>query len=61
MHGGDLFEAIARVGYGARGLVYLIVAAIAVLAGFGSSGEVAGTEGAAAPTRTARRRTGRRG
>src|SRR5690348_9311786 len=46
MHGGDLLEAIARIGYGARGAVYLIVGGLAVLGGLGSGGGATGSKGA---------------
>ena len=39
-------ELMARVGYTARGVVYMIVGGFAVLAAFGSGGETTGTRGA---------------
>ena len=39
-------ELMARIGYTARGVVYMIVGGLAVLAAFGSGGETTGTKGA---------------
>lgn len=38
-------EKLARLGYAARGVVYLVLGGLASAAAFGSGGEVAGTEG----------------
>lgn len=43
---GDLLETMARLGYGARGLVYVMVGWLAALAAFGSGGQVTGSKGA---------------
>jgi len=39
-------ELLARFGYGARGLVYLMVGFLAILAALGGSGQVTGSKGA---------------
>lgn len=44
----DLLEAAARVGYGARGFVYLSVGAIALLSALDRVGDAVGSRGAAA-------------
>lgn len=41
----ELSEKLARLGYGARGAVYLVLGGLASAAAFGAGGEVASTEG----------------
>jgi hypothetical protein len=48
MAGGNPLEAMARVGYGARGLVYCLVGGLAVLAAMGSGGQAGGGRSALA-------------
>ncbi len=43
---GKLLELMARSGYGARGIVYCIVAGLALLAAFGAGGRIRGSTGA---------------
>ncbi|ODA67702.1 hypothetical protein A7A08_01737 [Methyloligella halotolerans] len=42
----NLLETMARVGYSARGLVYMMVGGLAALAAIGSGGDVTGSKGA---------------
>jgi len=42
----SLLEKLARFGYGARGLVYILVGGLAVLAALGSGGQTTGSRGA---------------
>jgi hypothetical protein len=42
----SLIEVLARIGYGARGLVYILVGGLAVLAALGPGGDTTGSRGA---------------
>ena len=41
-----ILETAARIGFAARGLIYLIVSVLAVLAAIGAGGQVTGSTGA---------------
>ncbi len=42
----DWLETLARLGYASRGVIYLIIGGLALLAAFGQGGETIGTKGA---------------
>lgn len=46
MNGSKAMEMTARVGYAARGIVYMLVGGLAVLAAIGSGGQTSGSRGA---------------